>query len=99
VRRGRERAPSFRCVLVSLHDTLSFATHLVSFYSADRQLLERFYDPTQGCIRIGSHDIKLVDLHTLRQTIGIVSQEPILFAGTIKQNILYGNPKATDEQV
>ncbi len=55
------------------------------------QLLERFYDPDSGEVRISNLDAKTVDLHWLRSKIGIVSQEPILFDATIEENIAYGD--------
>jgi subfamily B ATP-binding cassette protein MsbA len=63
------------------------------------RLLPRFYDPTSGRIEIDGVDIKLVTLRSLRSQIGIVPQEPILFSGTIRENIAYGQPEAEMEQV
>jgi ABC-type multidrug transport system fused ATPase/permease subunit len=62
-------------------------------------LIARFYDPTSGAIYIDGYDIKKVTLKSLRDQIGIVLQESFLFSGSIKDNIKYGNPKATDEEV
>jgi ATP-binding cassette subfamily B (MDR/TAP) protein 1 len=62
-------------------------------------LLQRFYDPAAGRILIGGVDIKDVSVHSLRSCIGIVSQEPVLFAASIKDNILLGKPDATDTEV
>ncbi|XP_060871148.1 ATP-dependent translocase ABCB1-like [Metopolophium dirhodum] len=53
-------------------------------------LLERFYDPSTGVIEVDNHDIRLMNLCHLRQNIGIVTQEPILFNSSIKDNIAYG---------
>ncbi|KAL2250660.1 ABC transporter B family member 1 [Sesamum indicum] len=58
-------------------------------------LIERFYDPTSGQVLLDGHDIKILKLRWLRQQIGLVSQEPALFATTIKENILLGRPDAT----
>lgn len=55
------------------------------------QLLERFYDTDGGVIKIGNLDVKKADLYWLRSQIGIVSQEPILFDGSIAENIAYGD--------
>ncbi|KAH9671330.1 ABC transporter B family member 1 [Citrus sinensis] len=57
-------------------------------------LIERFYDPTSGQVLLDGHDIKSLKLRWLRQQIGLVSQEPALFATTIKENILLGRPDA-----
>lgn len=63
------------------------------------QLLFRYYDVAQGIIQIDGKNIDSYDISALRQHIGIVPQEVILFGGTIKENILYGRPDATDEEV
>jgi subfamily B ATP-binding cassette protein MsbA len=62
-------------------------------------LIPRFYDPKKGRIFIDGTDIKDVTLKSLRQKIGIVTQETILFNDTIKGNILYGKPGATDKEL
>lgn len=62
-------------------------------------LLERFYDPDEGSILLDGRDMRSLDPRWIRQQIGYVEQTPAMFAGTIKENILYGNPNATDEQV
>ncbi|GGE78266.1 ABC transporter ATP-binding protein [Priestia taiwanensis] len=62
-------------------------------------LIPRFYDVTEGSIEIDSEDIRDYDLYSLRQNIGIVLQDNILFSDTIYSNILYGNPEATEEEV
>lgn len=60
-------------------------------------LLTRFYDATGGRIRIDGRDIREYTRDSLRKCFGIVLQDTYLFAGTIRENILYGNPEATDE--
>ncbi|PHT90160.1 hypothetical protein T459_05273 [Capsicum annuum] len=62
-------------------------------------LLERFYDPEAGEVRIDGVNLKKYQLKWLRQQIGLVSQEPILFANTIKENISYGKENATAEKI
>ncbi len=62
-------------------------------------LIPRFYDPTDGSITIDNTDIRTVTLQSLREQIGIVPQETMLFNGTIYQNIVYGNLAATKEDV
>lgn len=62
-------------------------------------LIPRFYDPKKGKISIDGVDIKDVTLKSLRQQIGIVSQETILFNDTIKANIAYGRPEASEEEI
>ncbi|QTH65336.1 ABC transporter ATP-binding protein/permease [Psychrosphaera ytuae] len=63
------------------------------------KLLFRFYDPNSGRVLIDGQDIKHVTQHSLRQIIGIVPQDTVLFNDTIFENIRYGNPSASDEQV
>ncbi|XP_076892413.1 ABC transporter B family member 1 [Bidens hawaiensis] len=58
-------------------------------------LIERFYDPTSGQVMLDGHDIKELKLKWLRQQMGLVSQEPALFATTIQENILLGRPDAS----
>ncbi len=62
-------------------------------------LIPRFYDVTGGSIKIDGIDIRDVDIQSLRRQIGIVPQETWLFAGTLRDNIAYGNRTATDEQI
>ncbi len=63
------------------------------------QLIERFYDPEEGQVLIDGRDLRTLNLREVRQKIGYVGQEPVLFNMSIKENLLYGNPYATDEEV
>ncbi|KAL3723210.1 hypothetical protein ACJRO7_035397 [Eucalyptus globulus] len=60
-------------------------------------LIERFYDPLRGTIKIDGREIRSYHLQSLRQHIALVSQEPTLFAGTVKENIIFGVSSAVDE--
>lgn len=62
-------------------------------------LIPRFYDPTRGSIEIDGQDLRSVTLRSLRMNIGLVPQETILFVGTVKENIAYGRPEATDKEI
>lgn len=62
-------------------------------------LLPRFWDVTEGAILVDGHDIRTLSLRELRSSIGIVPQEPVLFSGTIRDNIAYAAPDATLEQL
>jgi ATP-binding cassette subfamily B protein len=62
-------------------------------------LIPRFYDATKGKIRIDGRDIKEIALDSLRGEIGVALQESVLFSGTIRENIRYGKPTATKEEV
>ena len=63
------------------------------------QLLLRFYDPGSGAIRLDGIDIRDADLLKLRSRIGIVPQQTVLFSGNVMENIRFGNPNATDDEV
>ncbi len=62
-------------------------------------LLERFYDTDEGYITIDGREIKSVEVQTLRKSIGIINQLPVLFSGSIEENIRYGFPGATRDQI
>jgi ATP-binding cassette subfamily B protein len=62
-------------------------------------LLPRFYDPSEGRITIDDHDLRDVKLESLRSKIGIVLQETILFSGSIRENIAFGRPDATQYEI
>uniref|UniRef100_A0A0E0CH24 Multidrug resistance protein n=1 Tax=Oryza meridionalis TaxID=40149 RepID=A0A0E0CH24_9ORYZ len=62
-------------------------------------LIERFYDPIRGSVKIDGRDIKAYNLQALRRHIGLVSQEPTLFAGTIRENIVYGTETASEAEI
>lgn len=63
------------------------------------QLLLRFYDPQEGAIELDGIDIRQLDLHTLRDTIGIVPQDTVIFSANAMENIRYGRPDASDAEV
>lgn len=62
-------------------------------------LVTRFHDPTAGSVAIDGHDLRGVTLTSLRRQLGIVPQEPFLFAGSIRDNIAFARPDATDDEV
>ena len=63
------------------------------------QLIARLYDATEGAVLVGGRDVRDYDLATLRDAVGIVLQKNVLFTGTVRENLLYGNPNATDEDI
>jgi ABC-type multidrug transport system fused ATPase/permease subunit len=63
------------------------------------KLVSRFYDPTEGAVRVDGHDLRDVTGESLRSQMGIVPQEAFLFSGTVRENIAFGAPQATDEQI
>ena len=63
------------------------------------QLVPRFYDPTEGRVLIDGVDVRDLRLDELRRSVAMVSQDPFLFSTTVRENIAYGRPEATDEEV
>jgi ATP-binding cassette subfamily B protein len=63
------------------------------------KLLARFYDPDQGAVRVDGHDLRTLDLLGFRRQLGYVPQEAFLFTGTIRDNIAYGRPEASNDEV
>ena len=62
-------------------------------------LVPRFYDPTAGRITVDGYDLRFVSVASLRGQIGIVPQESVLFSGTLRDNLVYGRPDATDDEI
>ena len=63
------------------------------------QLISRLYDATEGCVKVGGRDVREYDLDTLRNAVSVVLQKNLLFSGTIRENLQWGNPNATDEEL
>src|SRR6202034_2415635 len=63
------------------------------------KLVARFYDPTAGRVLVDGRDLREVTAHSLRSQLGIVPQEAFLFSGTVAENIAFGLPDATPEQI
>ena len=63
------------------------------------QLIPRLYDVTQGCVKVGGTDVRDYDIETLRNEVAMVLQKNVLFSGTIKDNLRWGNENATDEEM
>ena len=63
------------------------------------QLIPRLYDVSEGTLKVGGVDVKDYDIHTLRNAVSMVLQKNELFSGTIKDNLRWGNPEATDEEM
>ena len=63
------------------------------------QLISRLYDVTEGTVKVGGIDVRKYDLETLRNQVAVVLQKNVLFSGTIKENLRWGDPNATDEEM
>ena len=63
------------------------------------QLISRLYDTTEGSVRVGGVDVRDYDMETLRNSVAVVLQKNLLFSGTIKDNLRWGNPDATDDEL
>ncbi|MCM1330704.1 MAG: ABC transporter ATP-binding protein/permease [Ruminococcus sp.] len=63
------------------------------------QLISRLYDVTEGSVKVGGRDVREYDLETLRNQVAMVLQKNVLFSGTIKENLRWGNKEATDEEM
>ncbi|XP_037646333.1 bile salt export pump isoform X2 [Sebastes umbrosus] len=79
--------------------TTAFVGPSGSGKSTTIQLFQRFYDPKEGMVTLDGHDVRTLNIQWLRSLIGIVEQEPMLFATTIAENIRYGRPGVTMEDI
>ena len=62
-------------------------------------LISRLYDVTEGCVKVGGRDVREYDLEALRNQVAVVLQKNVLFSGSIKENLRWGDPEATDEEL
>jgi ATP-binding cassette subfamily B protein len=84
---------------VAAGTTVALVGHTGAGKSTIAKLLARFYDPTDGRITLDGEDLRDVTQESLRRQLGIVPQEGFLFAGTVTENIAFGNPDATSEEI
>ncbi len=84
---------------VSAGETIAVLGGTGSGKSTLINLIPRFYDVTKGSILVDGRDVRDITLESLRQKIGVVTQETFLFSSSLKDNIAYGNPNATEEQI
>jgi ATP-binding cassette subfamily B protein len=96
-----EKAPALHDINLSVQPNQIIA--LVGLTGSGKtsliNLIPRFYDVTKGCVLVDGQDVRAVNLKSLRDQIGIVLQTSLLFSATIRENIAYGRPEATLEQV
>jgi ATP-binding cassette, subfamily B, bacterial len=84
---------------IAAGETVAFVGPTGAGKSTIAKLITRFYDPTAGRVLIDGHDLRSVTLSSLRRQLGVVPQEPFLFAGTIRDNIAFARPDASDAEV
>lgn len=84
-------------IRIGAGETVAFVGPTGAGKSTIAKLVTRFYDPTRGRVLIDGHDIRGVTMDSLRRQLGVVPQEPFLFAGTIRDNICFSKPGATDD--
>ena len=80
-------------------ETVAFVGQTGAGKSTAAKLITRFYDPTSGRVLLDGHDLRDVTVDSLRRQLGVVPQEPFLFAGSLRYNIAFARPDATDDQV
>jgi ATP-binding cassette subfamily B protein len=80
-------------------ETVAFVGPTGAGKSTMAKLVTRFYDPLSGRVLIDGHDLRHVTLSSLRRQLGVVPQEPFLFAGTIRDNVAFARPDVSDEEV
>ncbi|MCL9759081.1 ABC transporter ATP-binding protein/permease [Frankia sp. AiPa1] len=95
------RRPVLRdvCLRVEPGETLALVGTSGSGKSTISQLLPRFYDPQAGSVRLDGHDVRTLTIASLRAQLGMVFEDSFLFSDSVRANISYGRPDATDEQV
>jgi ATP-binding cassette, subfamily B, bacterial len=84
---------------IAAGETVAFVGQTGAGKSTLAKLITRFYDPTKGRVLIDGHDLREVSLQSLRRQLGVVPQEPFLFAGSLRYNIAFACPDASDEEV
>ena len=80
-------------------ETVAFVGETGAGKSTVARLLTRFHDPERGTVTIDGHDLRDVTIESLRSQLGVVPQEPFLFAGVVRDNVAFARPSATDEEL
>jgi ABC-type multidrug transport system fused ATPase/permease subunit len=96
---GREQVLSDFSLTIPSGENLAVVGHTGAGKSSLVRLIGRYYEFQSGELLIDGTDIRRLDLETYRRQLGFVPQDPFLFSGTVKENIRYGLPEATDDQV
>ena len=99
---GRAKPPeAIRGIDLRIHagETVALVGETGAGKSTVMKLLARFYDPDEGAVLVDGHDLRTLDLQAFRRQLGYVPQEAFLFSGSIRDNIAYGRPEASDAEV
>ena len=87
------------CVDIKSGETVGIIGGTGSSKSTFVQMIPRLYDVTGGCVKVGGRDVREYDIETLRDNVAMVLQKNVLFSGTVRENLLWGNENATDEDI
>lgn len=96
---GEETVLDHYSLTVEAGETVALVGHTGSGKTSVARLVARFYEFQDGDILIDGRDVRTLDLSQYRQRLGFVPQVPFLFSGTVRENIAYGKPKATDDEI
>ena len=98
-----KEAKKFALADIDLHISSGMTVGIIGGTGSSKsslvQLIPRLYDVTEGSVRVGGVDVRDYDIETLRDSVAMVLQKNLLFSGTIKENLRWGNDKATDEEL
>jgi len=98
-----EKAQKFALADIDLHIRSGMTVGIIGGTGSSKtslvQLIPRLYDVTEGSVRVGGVDVRNYDIKVLRDSVAMVLQKNLLFAGSIKENLRWGNPDATDEEI
>ena len=98
-----QKAKKFALSDIDLHIKSGMTVGIVGGTGSSKsslvQLISRLYDTTEGSVKVGGVDVREYDLDTLRSSVAVVLQKNLLFSGTIKENLRWGNENATDEEL
>jgi len=98
-----EKAQRFALEGIDLHISSGMTVGIIGGTGSSKttlvQLISRLYDTTEGVVRVGGVDVRDYDIDTLRSNVAVVLQKNLLFSGTISENLRWGNPDATDDEI
>ena len=98
-----EKAEKYALADINLHIRSGMTVGILGGTGSSKsslvQLIPRLYDTTEGVVRVGGHDVREYDIETLRSQVAMVLQKNLLFSGTVKENLRWGNANATDEEL